>query len=87
MSGEKTEQPTARRLREARKKGQVAKSQDLTQAVLFLTAGGVLAVGGGAYIAELHALMVKLFEPQALTGLLTGDEVLRRTGQAWGRAL
>lgn len=28
MSGEKTEQPTAKKLRDARKKGQVAKSQE-----------------------------------------------------------
>lgn len=43
MSGEKTEQPTPKRLRDSRKKGQVAKSQDVTTAVLmaatFATAG------------------------------------------------
>lgn len=32
MSGEKTEQPTQKRLREARKKGQVAKSNEITSA-------------------------------------------------------
>lgn len=34
MSGEKTEQPTPKKLRDARKKGQVAKSQDVTTALL-----------------------------------------------------
>lgn len=34
MSGEKTEQPTSKRLRDSRQKGQVAKSQDVTTAVL-----------------------------------------------------
>jgi flagellar biosynthetic protein FlhB len=87
MAGEKTEQPTPKRLKEARKKGQVAKSQDLTQAVLFLTAVGVLAAGGGAYVSELQALMTGLFQPHLLTGTLTGDELIRRTGYAWGRAL
>ncbi len=41
-SGEKTEQPTEKRLRDARKKGQVAKSQDLSSAVLLLAAVGVV---------------------------------------------
>jgi type III secretion protein U len=34
MSGEKTEQPTEHKLREAREEGQVAKSKDFTQALL-----------------------------------------------------
>ena len=36
MSGEKTEQPTAKRLRDAREKGQVAKSQDVPSALTVL---------------------------------------------------
>lgn len=36
MSGDKTEEPTEHKLREARKKGQLAKSQDVTAAALFL---------------------------------------------------
>jgi type III secretion YscU/HrpY family protein len=87
MSGEKTEQPTPKRLREARKKGQVAKSHDLTQAALFLTAIGVILAGGGAYITELRALMTSLFQPHLLTGDLPEDELMRRTGQVWGRAM
>ncbi|MEJ7618354.1 MAG: EscU/YscU/HrcU family type III secretion system export apparatus switch protein [Pyrinomonadaceae bacterium] len=42
MSGEKSEPPTAKRLLEARRKGQVAKSQDLVAALLLLTAVGTL---------------------------------------------
>jgi type III secretion YscU/HrpY family protein len=87
MSGEKTEQPTPKRLKDARKKGQVAKSQDLTEAVLFLTAVGVLAAGGSAFVSELRAIMTGLFQPRILAGDLPDDELLRRTGQAWGRAL
>ena len=70
MSEEKTEQPTAKRLKESRKKGQVAKSQDLTQAMLFLTAVGVLAAGGGAYALELRSMMTQFFQPSGLTGTL-----------------
>jgi flagellar biosynthesis protein FlhB len=87
MSGEKTEKPTPKRLKDARKKGQVAKSQDLTHAVSFLVAVGVLAGGGRAYVAELRALMTGLFQPAMLTGVLPEDELLRQTGYAWGRAL
>lgn len=46
-AGEKTEQPTQKRLRDALKKGQVAKSQDLTSALLLLAAVGVLWIVGG----------------------------------------
>jgi flagellar biosynthesis protein FlhB len=87
MSGEKTEQPTPKRLKEARKKGQVAKSQDLTQAVLFLVAVGVLAAGGSAYVTNLRALMTKIFQPAVLSGKLPDDELLRRTGHAWEQGL
>jgi flagellar biosynthesis protein FlhB len=87
MSGEKTEKPTQKRLKEARKKGQVPKSQDLTQAVLFLVAVGVLGAGGGAYISNLQALMKEIFRPAMLTGNLPDDELLRRTGYAWVRGL
>ncbi len=52
MSGEKTEQPTSKKLRDARRKGQVAKSRDFTQTALVLalfayviTAGAHLAKG------------------------------------------
>src|SRR5262245_6009952 len=44
--GEKTEQPTEKRLRDARRKGQVAKSQDLTSALLLTGAVAVLALAG-----------------------------------------
>jgi flagellar biosynthetic protein FlhB len=87
MSGEKTEQPTPKRLKDSRKKGQVAKSNDLTHAMLFLAAVGVLAAGGGAYVSELRVLMKGFFQPSMLTGLLSDDELIRRTGAAWGRAL
>jgi flagellar biosynthesis protein FlhB len=45
-SGEKTEKPTEKRLREARRKGQVSKSQDLTSAILLIAVAGVFTVAG-----------------------------------------
>ncbi len=46
-AGEKTEQPTQKRLKDARKKGQVAKSQDLSSALMLLVSVGVLWLVGG----------------------------------------
>jgi flagellar biosynthetic protein FlhB len=46
-TGEKTEQPTDKRLQDARKKGQVAKSQDLTGALLLIAAVAVVWLIGG----------------------------------------
>jgi len=56
-SAEKTEQPTDKRLRDARRKGQVAKSQDLTSALLLVTASGVLTLAGTQIGSHLSAAM------------------------------
>lgn len=87
MSEDKSEQPTQKKLRDARKKGQVSKSRDITQALLFLTAVGVLAGGGPAFVAEVKSLMVDSFQPALLTGLLPQDEILHHAGYTWGRML
>jgi len=86
-TGEKTEQPTPKRIKEARKKGQVFKSNDLTQAFLFLTASGILVVTGASLVNELKGLLNEFFQPAVLTGKLSSDELLRRTGHAWFRGL
>ncbi|MGI9055595.1 MAG: type III secretion system export apparatus subunit SctU [Pyrinomonadaceae bacterium] len=57
-SGEKTEQPTEKRLRDAKKKGQVAKSQDLSSAVLLLAAVGVVWLIG-SYIGAVMQTSVR----------------------------
>ncbi|MBK7405762.1 MAG: flagellar biosynthesis protein FlhB [Phycisphaerales bacterium] len=49
--GEKTEQPTSRRLSEARERGQIAKSQELSAAI-DLAAGVVLLVVAGGFIVR-----------------------------------
>lgn len=59
-TGEKTEQPTSKRLRDARKKGQVAKSQDLSSAIMLISAVGVMYVLSG-YWGELFR---NLFQDQ-----------------------
>lgn len=44
QGGEKTEKPTPKRIKDARKKGNVAKSKDLTSSILFLATIMMLAV-------------------------------------------
>ena len=47
QAGEKTEQPTAKRLRDARRKGQVARSHDLSSGVLLVASVSILYLAGG----------------------------------------
>jgi flagellar biosynthetic protein FlhB len=54
---EKTEQPTSKRLEEARKQGQVPRSVDLSTAAVLLLAGGGLRMMGSHMGVQLHDLM------------------------------
>jgi type III secretion YscU/HrpY family protein len=87
VSEEKSEKPTQKKLRDARKKGQVSKSKDITQALLFLTAVGVLAAGGPRFVTETKHLIVDSLQPRLLTGQLRLDEILHHAGYTWGRLL
>ncbi len=53
--GEPTEKPTPKRLREARDKGQVARSQELSAALGFAAASGVLMWAGMSLWSQLRA--------------------------------
>ena len=65
MSGEKTEQPTHKKLQDARKKGQVAKSKDFTQTVLVLALFGYLLAAGESLA---HAFAELLVLPLSIVG-------------------
>lgn len=81
-SGEKTEQPTQKRLKDAKKKGQVAKSQDLSSAVLLLVAVGVLWLGGsfvGGYALE--TIKAQYVSATAFKGEMTQEVVFSALGQ------
>src|SRR5690554_1672040 len=66
MSGEKTEQPTAKRLREAREKGEVAHSKDFTQTLLILALFGYM-LGNASNLIE--ALGKIVLVPSTLTDM------------------
>jgi flagellar biosynthesis protein FlhB len=54
---ERTEQPTSKRLEEARKKGQVPRSSELNAAAVMLLGGSALYFLGGHLGAQLHGIM------------------------------
>ena len=58
MSSEKTEQPTAKKRREAKKKGRVAKSQDIVSSLLIMAVMAVLFVFAEYYLKHLSTLML-----------------------------
>lgn len=74
MSGEKTEKPTDKRLRDARKKGQVAKSQDLTSSLMLISAVLIFWLSGSITATVLIGAMKRGIENAgSFTGTLTSD--------------
>lgn len=78
MSGEKTEKPTEKRLRDARKKGQVSKSQDLTSALMLLTAVVIFWLGGKIMATNLLQLTQKGIQT---AGSFTGEFTRERANE------
>ena len=52
-SASKTEEPTPKKLDDARKKGDVAKSMDIPQLASLAGAFGVMAIGGGWFLRDM----------------------------------
>lgn len=57
MSGSKTEEPTPRRLKEARKRGEIGKSRELVAAAGLFAGAGALALVGPAITSGLASLL------------------------------
>jgi type III secretion protein U len=55
-SGEKTEEPTPKKLRDARKKGQVVKSKEVAPVAVFVALLGALMMGSDYFYLHLQAL-------------------------------
>jgi len=72
---EKTEEATPKRLREARKKGQVPKSRDVSTIVVMIFVFGVMAFGVGYASLEIKELMKLAFEQAGSAGGLSGAEL------------
>jgi flagellar biosynthetic protein FlhB len=82
----KTEEPTPRKLEDARKKGDVAKSQDVAQLASLLGAFSVLAIGGGWLTRDLAMrLLPFVSHPEDID--VTGGGIMLVTEQAaWAAA-
>mgnify|MGYP000454043807 FL=1 len=78
-SGEKTEEPTAKKLSDARKKGQIARSKDLGTMFVLVGSAFAMMVMGSALVDALSTTMKRLFslsrretmDPPALAGIIS----------------
>jgi flagellar biosynthesis protein FlhB len=82
MADDQTEKPTPKKLREAREKGQVSKSTDLTQSMLFITGATVLSFTGPDLVEQLKAFMIESFSPKLLAGAMDPSMLIARLGNA-----
>jgi type III secretion YscU/HrpY family protein len=87
MADDKTEKPTQKKMADARKKGQVSKSSDLTQAFLFMVSGAILSATGPMLVDQLKAFMIDSFDPKLLSGPVNSLVFASRIGNAGVRFL
>jgi len=71
QAGEKTEQATPKRKREAREKGQVAKSVEIVTALSLLAMFGLLSIFGGEMMGNTKAMMTQFFSGEAIPETVT----------------
>jgi flagellar biosynthetic protein FlhB len=83
---ERTEEPTARRLQEARERGQVPRSQELGNFATMIGGSAVLLATGAHLVARLADMMRSGFEIDA-AGLADPGSMLTRLGADLGAAL
>src|SRR5262245_49830611 len=79
---EKTEQATPKKLRDARKKGQVAKSQDFPSAFTFVVSISTVLISAGYLYQILAGFMVSMFKMSA-----TDPDLQNRAGGNFNQAI
>jgi flagellar biosynthesis protein FlhB len=72
---EKTEDATPKRLREARKKGQVPKSRDVSTIIVLIAVFSVMSIGMGWMGMQIREVMVLSFQQAATKGPLEGAQI------------
>lgn len=86
--GEKVFDPTPQRLAEARRKGDIPRSTDVTAAATYLGLLVVVATSGGLALQQAGSvLMVFIAQPDRLTGLILGPGGAGLTASIVGAAL
>jgi flagellar biosynthetic protein FlhB len=83
---ERTEQPTPKRLREAREKGQVPRSRELTMTIVMLIGAAALLSFGGWFADRVQQLLTRAFRI-GRSNLLDKDFMLRHFGDLAGETL
>ena len=73
----RTEAPTPRRLQDARRRGQVAKSVELSNATILLATFGVLGIAGGQLLTQLGVFMREFLSRALVQGDLSPGSVSR----------
>src|SRR3954452_19683042 len=91
MAGDKNEAPTPKRLEEARKEGQVAKSADLNGAVVMLAGLFAMSAAGPKIAANLREAMVsslgQIADPEVVSQAGIGELLTRTAGDLAGAML
>ncbi len=85
--GEKTEDPTAKRRYDAREKGQVARSADLSAAVLMILMAIFLVFFGGDVAEQMAGAMRAALEPVGPTDAVSIPSALRLGGFSFERMI
>src|SRR5580692_6251846 len=87
--GEKTEQPTPRRRQEARDAGQIARSPDLSAAVLLLGILILLKSFGEPIVSALKLVVIEMLDAPSLANLDGGNmgSQIARCAAAVGAAM
>lgn len=73
---ERTEKPTAKKLQEARRKGQVARSAELTSAVGLTAAMGVLTFAGPAMLDRMRGMLIDGLQGAGTSREMTPEAVM-----------
>lgn len=85
--GEKTEQPTGRRLSQARSRGQVPKSQDLSAAIMLIAAMLIFIAFGSNMVTTFGVMMRQLLEDQTLGNPVHATSIPAAIAWTWERAI
>jgi flagellar biosynthesis protein FlhB len=81
MGGERTEEPSQRRLQEARERGQIPRSRELTNFATMIGGSAALVAIGGSLTARLSQMMRKSLSIDAST-LRNTDSMAASLGDA-----
>lgn len=66
-ANERTEQATPKRLEEARKRGQIPRSRELSMALVMIAGSLVLLAGRGQYVVDVRQMMIRALSPERRT--------------------